>query len=216
MPHSHAEFYDHTFGFISPAAVAEKTICIIGLGSIGSFTAYALAKLGFQTMYLFDPDTIKPHNVGCQMFNPSDIGLQKVDVVSQMIGHMVPDRLANNRRFDICVADYYVIAVDSLTARREIFDRLPRNQSWLIDARMGGEYLNIQTLRLDGDLTAYQRTLHAEPDPQPCSQGSIVYNNMVIGGLITNQVKRLILGQPISPQITFDLDSLAIMARVPV
>lgn len=56
-----------SMGILSMDKLEEK-ITIVGVGSIGSFTALCLAKMGFNHVSLFDHDFIKIENAGVQLF----------------------------------------------------------------------------------------------------------------------------------------------------
>ena len=70
------------------------TISVVGCGGTGSHVLtnlaamnHALVTLGRQPLHVqaYDDDIIEEHNVGRQMFSPSDIGLNKSDVLIERI-----------------------------------------------------------------------------------------------------------------------------------
>lgn len=59
-------------------------ITIGGAGTIGSWTAYNLAQLGFK-LRIYDFDTVEIHNVGVQFFGANQLGLKKTAALAQNI-----------------------------------------------------------------------------------------------------------------------------------
>lgn len=68
------------------STVARLIIGIVGLGSVGSFVAEQLARMGFSRVVLIDFDKIKKHNLD-QILSATakDIGRLKVEVTNDMI-----------------------------------------------------------------------------------------------------------------------------------
>ena len=104
-----------------------------------------------------------------------------------------------------------ILAVDRMETRRSFADGGLRGGFWklLIDGRMGGEQIEIYTVR---GLTEYGRMLVPSSDVEQgdCTGRSVVYNTAVIGGLIANQVKKFAKGDKLHPVITVDLYNLII------
>ncbi len=68
-----------------PLNVLDTPINIIGAGAIGSFTALALAKMGFHNITSIDFDGIDVENMNCQFFRFKDIGSAKVLALQELI-----------------------------------------------------------------------------------------------------------------------------------
>ena len=74
----------------------NKSVAIIGVGAIGSFTADALARAGIGQLTLIDKDILKPGNTIRHLAGPRYVGLPKVEAVKQTIvasGTMTDDRI---------------------------------------------------------------------------------------------------------------------------
>ncbi|MBI4005731.1 MAG: ThiF family adenylyltransferase [Gammaproteobacteria bacterium] len=68
------------------ARLARLKVGIIGLGSVGSFVAEQLSRMGFENLSLIDFDTIKFHNLDRTLFaTKEDIGKHKVTVIKEMV-----------------------------------------------------------------------------------------------------------------------------------
>lgn len=58
--------------------LAKKTICIVGVGALGSVVADLLTRLGIKEIILIDRDYVEPNNLHRQsLFNEQDIGKAK-------------------------------------------------------------------------------------------------------------------------------------------
>jgi ThiF family len=74
------------WGESAHARLARLRIGIVGLGSVGSLVAEALARMGFERFVLMDFDRVKPHNLDRLVIaTEADVGRLKVDVADQRI-----------------------------------------------------------------------------------------------------------------------------------
>lgn len=65
--------------------LAEVRIVIVGVGSLGSAVAVALARSGFRRFVLIDPDRLSLENVSRHVGTTRDLGERKVEVVASAI-----------------------------------------------------------------------------------------------------------------------------------
>jgi len=65
--------------------LSERPVAVIGVGSIGSAAAEQLAMYGIRTLFLVDPDIIKPRNIARMRLTTGDIGRRKVNAVAKRI-----------------------------------------------------------------------------------------------------------------------------------
>ena len=87
-PRYQAEF-KRTFTVWGPqnhARLARLKIGIVGLGSVGSFVAEQLSRMGFENLSLIDFDIIKVHNLDRTLSaTREDVGRLKVSVINDLI-----------------------------------------------------------------------------------------------------------------------------------
>ena len=109
---------------IIPMNLLSEEITIIGAGAIGSFTALALAKMGFENLTVFDFDKIEIENMNCQFFPYSAIGMQKVMALKMMISQFANAEInVIDKPYDKGTFKGIVIsAVDSMKVRKLIWD----------------------------------------------------------------------------------------------
>lgn len=72
------------------SSLQNKTVCIIGCGSIGSKITSALAQAGISSFILIDKDYLEAENIGRHLCGVTDIGRSKVDAVSGRIRENSP------------------------------------------------------------------------------------------------------------------------------
>ncbi|KAL0234129.1 hypothetical protein PCE1_001167 [Barthelona sp. PCE] len=114
----------------------RRACAVIGCGSLGSCVFRHLAFFGlFSRITLVDYDRVAPHNLSNQpLYRSTDVDRYKVDV----LGELHPRSKVYRDRFedlplDKCVCDLYFVCVDSLDARKIVFDCcLQRNPSAII------------------------------------------------------------------------------------
>ncbi len=85
------EIMSRNSGVVDLKALAKKTVCVVGLGAVGSTAAVALAKAGVRRFYLFDHQRIEPGNVARHAGDLRDIGKSKVNAVGDLIIRRNPD-----------------------------------------------------------------------------------------------------------------------------
>jgi len=67
-------------------------LMVVGLGSVGSFAAEALARMGVGELTLVDSDRVEPTNLNRQLVAlHSTIGLTKAEVMAERVGNINPD-----------------------------------------------------------------------------------------------------------------------------
>ena len=75
-----------TWGHDAQTTISRLRVGIVGLGSVGSIVAEAVARIGVARITLIDPDCVEEHNLDRLLHaTTSDIGRQKVEVASQAI-----------------------------------------------------------------------------------------------------------------------------------
>ena len=114
------EILRNQLGILNTEEYDYLKISIIGCGSIWSFLAVALNKLGFKNLMLIDPDKVEPHNVATQMFEKSDVGNYKVSALRRKLeGNITVHQVKVNAKHKI-KADIVFVCVDSLKQRKII------------------------------------------------------------------------------------------------
>ncbi len=98
----------------SPSALIErnysnnfigKRICIIGVGTLGSYLAHTLVKHGAgisQPLYIYDQDTLYPQNLSRHFLGSDSLFKNKAVAMAEYLSKANPDRIikAHNIRFE--------------------------------------------------------------------------------------------------------------------
>lgn len=65
-------------GAIWYSAIQSKVITLAGVGGIGSYVGFLLARLKPAGLYLYDPDIVEQANMSGQLYGSGDLGQAKV------------------------------------------------------------------------------------------------------------------------------------------
>lgn len=200
-----------------PTEVLAKKITIVGCGATGSAAALALTKMGMSNVHIYDDDVVDEVNLSAQFHPFSAVGFPKTESLRTLLKIMADvDVTASNskylRQHAIGEEGIVIVAADSMSARREIFETLrdeaPRCEL-MIDPRMGPEYYEQHALRpSDTDAArAYEKTLFSDDDAAPvrCTAKSTVYTALLAGGLIAKSVKNYLVGQHTPTVVRWDI-----------
>ena len=199
---------DETLRFSAAAwfqKAQEQIIILAGVGGIGSWISFLLAKLHPRAMYLYDPDTVELVNLAGQLYSSNDVGKYKVDALCDTIANYTgyrdifsyPTRYAD----DSLVGDIMFCGFDNMPAREYFYRRwhdhvmsLPedrRHQCLFIDGRLTAEELQI--LALTGNDEYYMKQYEerflftdAEAVQEVCSFKQTAFMANMIGALVVN------------------------------
>lgn len=183
---------------------SQKSVQVIGCGTIGSWVTLGLHKLGVRDVTLYDFDTVEDVNVPSQNFTESDVGGYKAEILGVRYGYKY-----SNDEYTGTRADITILAVDSLEARRAILATL--GESLVIDGRMGGEGYEVHIGR------ACDIRVPQEASEDLCTAKGIVYVSMGIAAEMVALAKHSILGDRLSHTIYRDYrrgDTLTVKRKV--
>ena len=180
--------------------LAGRPVFVLGVGGIGSWTAFCLDRIGC-VVTIWDDDVVEQHNIGGQMYGPSSIGGSKVealeDVCARLTGIANTSLLIRDERY---VASSYVCpitiaAFDNMAARKLAFEKWaasPLSKDGIfIDGRLLAEDYQIYAV-LPGREEAYRRTLFSDDEirAEPCTLKSTTHCSLGIAAdivaLLTN------------------------------
>lgn len=191
-------------------------IAIIGLGSIGSFLAIALNKLGFKNLILIDDDIIEAHNVTTQFYFKNSIGGTKVNTISQ---HLTGNISAYNTRvtpLNKIDADIVFICVDTLKQRKFITKSIldsyeefnkPR---LIIDGRMHRLIFQVHTIPIENQelLNKYVESTMEKEFTGACTEKGIIQNVFAVVSMMVEQLKKVLKGEEYYATIHTDFERL--------
>jgi molybdopterin/thiamine biosynthesis adenylyltransferase len=184
-------------------------ITVIGAGGIGSWVTFALAKMGFENITVFDDDLVDIVNVGNQLYGFNDVGQFKVHALRELCENVGSKVIANDELFEerdaIRAKGIVILAVDSMATRSMLHKALP-NDVFLIDGRMGAEKILIFTAQNAKQRFNYEKTLYSDENAEqvPCTAKATSYCALTIAGLIVGQVKSFVNGHKTAKNLSVD------------
>uniref|UniRef100_A0AC35TX16 ThiF domain-containing protein n=1 Tax=Rhabditophanes sp. KR3021 TaxID=114890 RepID=A0AC35TX16_9BILA len=96
------------------AQIRNQTVCIIGIGGVGSVVAEMLTRCGIGKLILFDYDTVELANMNRLFYQPHQNGLSKVDAAKNTLIHINPDVEIECHNMNITTLDNFNIFVDRI------------------------------------------------------------------------------------------------------
>ena len=71
-------------------SITEKTVCLIGGGSLGSEVAQLLINAGVQKLMIFDPETLSIDNIGRHLLGSREVGRNKAEALRDHLTGQFP------------------------------------------------------------------------------------------------------------------------------
>ena len=202
-------------GVLDPDLIRDVPITLVGAGSLGSYTALALAKAGARGVTVWDDDKVETHNVGVQLYGPSAVRCYKVLGLRDQLTHLVGRSYApRGKRQQIQSTDWeamkgiVIVTVDSARARRDVWAAFSDclDGEYLIDVRSGAQIITVVTSRpSDGH---YLGTIPEDSEEfhEECTARATPWTSMIAGGLVAREVGRYLdhmnrLSRPPAPRM---------------
>jgi molybdopterin/thiamine biosynthesis adenylyltransferase len=190
---------------ILPYEKCNIPITVIGAGAVGSFVVLSLAKMGFETIQVFDDDTIEVENMNCQFYRFKDIGKPKVLALQELVKDFtnVSIDARNERYIGGSFKGVVISAVDSMEVRKLIWNNhkeLSPSTKFIIDPRMGAETAMLYTMSpMDSaDILSYEKTLYTDANAmhERCTAKATTYTALLLSGLVAKTVKDIVTNGP--------------------
>lgn len=133
-------------------AIQRKTVILAGVGGIGSYVGFLLARMKPTALFIYDPDIVETVNMSGQLYSREDVGNPKVSALSGMISKYCDYNsvFAIPERFDESndASDIMICGFDNMAARETFFNK------WLDHVRGKSEAKRANCLYIDGRLAA--------------------------------------------------------------
>lgn len=132
--------------------IQEKTIILAGVGGIGSYVGFLLARMKPSALFIYDPDRVETANMSGQLYGRNDIGQAKVSALSRMINtytdfgsvYAVSDRFNEDDE----ASDIMICGFDNMEARKLFFNKWLEHVNQKLESEKGN------CLYIDGRLAA--------------------------------------------------------------
>tara|TARA_R100000908_G_C3732712_1_gene131564 strand:- start:315 stop:1052 length:738 start_codon:yes stop_codon:yes gene_type:complete len=172
-----------------------------GVGGIGSWLSFLLGRMGCH-LYLFDNDEIDETNMGGQLYQPSQIGMTKVEAahlnIYNFTGNSDIETFSKyTEESEFCPITFSCF--DNMKSRKIMFDIWANSHDGngiFIDGRMLAESFQIYAV-LPGSEDKYRETLFddSEVEEQPCSAKATSHTAAMISsmmvGIFTNYLSNI-------------------------
>ena len=107
--------------------IQKKTVILAGVGGIGSYVGFLLARMKPASMFIYDNDIVEAVNMSGQLYGQSDLGRPKVSALAEMIRNYADysSVFAINERFteESEASDTMICGFDNMAARKLFFDK---------------------------------------------------------------------------------------------
>ena len=183
---------------IIPESCLGTPITVVGAGAVGSWSVFALAKMGFDNIRVIDYDIIEIENMAGQLFGVGHIGLPKVDALAKIVSDFTGSVLetVNGRYQGEAYPGIVVSAVDRMDVRKAIWEA-HRDRGFatkmVIDPRMGSETAMLLAMNPNDprDVESYEKTLYTDDKAshEPCTRKATTYCAIMLSGLVAKCVK---------------------------
>lgn len=132
--------------------IQKKTVILAGIGGIGSYVGFLLARMKPASMFIYDDDMVEAVNMSGQLYGQSDLGRSKVSALAEMIRNYAGygSVFAISERFtdESEASDIMICGFDNMTARKLFFNK------WLSHVQSKSEEERKNCLFIDGRLAA--------------------------------------------------------------
>ena len=145
--------------------IQRKVIILAGVGGIGSFVGFLLARMKPNALFIYDDDSVEASNMSGQLYSQSDIGISKVLALTRMISEYANYNsvFAINDKFtyESEPSDIMICGFDNMKARSIFFHKWmeyvynksieERKNCLFIDGRLAAEEFQILCVRGDDE-----------------------------------------------------------------
>lgn len=185
--------------------IKKKTVTLAGVGGIGSYVGFLLARMKPAFMFIYDDDIVEAVNMSGQLYGQSDLGRPKVSALAGMIRNYAGygNVFAMTERFtdESEASDIMICGFDNMAARRLFFNKWvnhvqskpeeERKNCLFIDGRLAAEEFQILCIKGDDEynINRYNDEFlfsDAEADETICSYKQTTFCANMIASYMVN------------------------------
>ena len=185
--------------------IEKHKILIVGAGGIGSWTALALSRCGFQETILMDNDNVDNTNLSGQFFYINQINHYKVEAVNANVNlycgsrlNALPYKFKHGMKLD--KTNIFISAVDNVEGRRDVYKAFlecDKTNKLFIDGRLSAEFFELKVLTelsTSEEHLLYLKSLDllSTLEQEDCTYKQTTHIAMIIAGYITSTVTNYI------------------------
>ena len=204
--------FDRQADIVPAQKLSDVAVTIVGVGAIGRQVGLQLASIGAPRIRLFDFDKVDDTNITTQGYREDQVGLAKVEALKDDIyGIDTKVRvLTTDDRFRMkyarTIGDAVFCCVDSMDARKLVWESVKERIGFFADGRMLGEVMEVYAT--DSPKTSkYGNTIFPDADANQgrCTAKSTIYTASIAAGLMVHQFTRWLRNFHVSHQVTLSL-----------
>ena len=185
--------------------IQKKTVILAGVGGIGSYVGFLLARMKPASMFIYDDDIVEAVNMSGQLYGQSDLGRAKVSALADMIRNYagyssvfaISERFTNESE----ASDIMICGFDNMAARRLFFNKWvnhvqskpedERKNCLFIDGRLAAEEFQVLCIKGDDEynINRYSNEYlfsDAEADETICSYKQTTFCANMIASYMVN------------------------------
>lgn len=185
--------------------IKKKTVTLAGVGGIGSYVGFLLARMKPAFMFIYDDDIVEAVNMSGQLYGQSDLGRPKVSALAGMIRNYAGygNVFAMTERFtnESEASDIMICGFDNMAARRLFFNKWvnhvqskpeeERKNCLFIDGRLAAEEFQVLCIKGDDEynINRYNDEFlfsDAEADETICSYKQTTFCANMIASYMVN------------------------------
>lgn len=185
--------------------IQKKTVILAGVGGIGSYVGFLLARMKPASMFIYDDDIVETVNMSGQLYGQSDLGRPKVSALAGMIRNYAGYNsvFAISERFtdESEASDIMICGFDNMAARRLFFNKWvnhiqskpeeERKNCLFIDGRLAAEEFQVLCIKGDDEcnINRYNNEFlfsDAEADETICSYKQTTFCANMIASYMVN------------------------------
>ena len=206
-----SERYSRQAGIVPRQRILDCKATVIGVGAIGRQVAIQLTAIGVPVLQLIDFDTVDISNLTTQGYLYKDLKRPKVDVTAEYCRQINYDLqvevVLDKFKRSTTVGNTVFCCVDSIVARKHIWDALKDKVNFFVDGRMSAEVLRVVTACDEKSRSYYPNTLFTaeEAHAGPCTAKSTIYCANIAAGFMLAQFTKYLRLMPVDPDIQINL-----------
>ena len=213
---------------VPPQRLAECRALVIGVGAIGRQVALQLAAVGVSQVDLVDFDQVAVENLAAQGYWPADLGRAKVHATADLCRSINPDAQVHAhadvfRRSSVkAMAVFHDVrhklavfcCVDSITARRLVWESVRQRTAVFLDGRMSAEVIRVLAAGEPAHDSYYHSTLFEQHRAYAgaCTARSTIYTASIAAGMMLGQFTKWLRDLPLDRDVTLNLLSAELSA----
>jgi len=208
---SNPERYSRQRDIVPLDRLGRTKATVIGVGAIGRQVALQLAAMGVPWLQLVDFDVVELANLAPQGFLEGDLGRRKVEATGafcRLINSEIAAQVHDHRfRRSMEVGNSVFCCVDSIEARRLIFEAVKDRVSFFVDGRMSAEVIRVLTACTASGRAFYPQTLFGSEEAHtgPCTAKSTIYTANIAAGLMVAQFTKHLRSLPVDTDLHVNL-----------